>query len=637
MRTSEERLYSIKQKAAERAAAQARRSAKIKLLSVIAAALCIVIAANLILFVPFSSGIPDLTRFSASEYYPLMNKINELTYTPPRYKNNFEKLIHSIQSDGNMDTGISPEPLPPTTDRPDVSVSDDENTTSPSGENNYQDVTDNQVQGVTEGDLFKRTQTHLFYLAYNSENYTLSSYTIAGEDSALCSSLTISAEADTYFKGTPEMYISVEDTATIFANVWSYENDILYTTVISVDISDPLQMSVEGRVYISGSYVTSRYADGDFLLISNFRVRNNPDFDDESAFLPQYGTLDNLKSLPMDDIVFPEDANSARYTVICRIGGDMQVKGHTALLSYSQQAYVSEENIFVTRNLTEEYSEEDALYPIRIWRTEIACISYLGEGLEFKGAAITDGTVLNQYSMDEKDGLLRVVTTKDKIQKYTTDVSGKNYLYTEYSAALYIISLEDFTVRASLEDFAPIGEEVTSVRFEGDIAWVCTANVAALTDPVFRIDLTDTDNITYTDTGTIDGFSTSLVDFKDGTLLGIGYGNNIDLKIELYERDGESVTPICSYTEGCIFSRQYKAYYIGREEGLVGLHVNGDDNRYLLLHFDGYSISPILEVPLGSNEHRYDDTRATVIDGCLYVFTANGYFDAVNLPGTDNV
>ena len=245
--------------------------------------------------------------------------------------------------------------------------------------------------------------------------------------------------------------------------------------------------------------------------------------------------------------------------------------------------------------------------------------------------------MLNQYSMDEKDGLLRVVTTKDKIQKYTTDVSRKNYLYTEYSAALYIISLEDFTVRASLEDFAPIGEEVTSVRFEGDIAWVCTANVAALTDPVFRIDLTDTDNITYTDTGTIDGFSTSLVDFKDGTLLGIGYGNNIDLKIELYERDGESVTPICSYTEGCIFSRQYKAYYIGREEGLVGLHVNGDDNRYLLLHFDGYNISPILEVPLGSNEHRYDDTRATVIDGCLYVFTANGYFDAVNLPGTDNV
>lgn len=161
MRTSEERLYSIKQKAAERAAAQARRSAKIKFLSVIAAALCIVIAANLILFVPFSSGIPDLTRFSASEYYPLMNKINELTYTPPRYKNNFEKLIHSIQSDGNMDTGISPEPLPPTTDRPDVSVSDDENTTSPSGENDYQDVTDNQVQGVTEGDLFKRTQTHL--------------------------------------------------------------------------------------------------------------------------------------------------------------------------------------------------------------------------------------------------------------------------------------------------------------------------------------------------------------------------------------------------------------------------------------------------------------------------------------------
>lgn len=52
----------------------------------------------------------------------------------------------------------------------------------------------------------------------------------------------------------------------------------------------------------------------------------------------------------------------------------------------------------------------------------------------------------------------------------------------------------------------------------------------------------------------------------------------------------------------------------------------------MLLHFDGYTVEPILSLPLLTNA--LDFTRATVIDGVLYVITANGAdFIAEPLPG----
>ena len=81
-------------------------------------------------------------------------------------------------------------------------------------------------------------------------------------------------------------------------------------------------------------------------------------------------------------------------------------------------------------------------------------------------------------------------------------------------------------------------------RFDGTDAYVCTA--VQLTDPVFFFDLSDMDNITYKETGTIEGFSTSLVNFGNGYLLGIGTGNVWgSLKIEIYEESATGVVSVC--------------------------------------------------------------------------------------------
>ena len=200
-------------------------------------------------------------------------------------------------------------------------------------------------------------------------------------------------------------------------------------------------------------------------------------------------------------------------------------------------------------------------------------MSYAGGELTLLGSADIPGTIKDQYSMDERDGTLRAVTT---LNRYFPKSSGDASLLPPYgqNAGVYVISLSDFTVLGSLEWFAPEDEQVMSVRFESvrfekeeNAVWVCTA--IKITDPVFKIDLSDPKNITYIRTEDIDGYSTSLVDFTGGTLLGIGYGTWDSLKIEVYAEDGDSVRSLDAYeVKDASFASEYKAYLIDRENAL---------------------------------------------------------------------
>lgn len=621
MKTSTERTQDILARAD---AEKARRKKRIKLTSVLAAGLSLVLALNLVLFVPYNTAMPDLSAYRGSEYYSLMQQINELTYRPPRYKNNFEAWFGDLFSGKGDDMAQAP--------------GDAGNDPA------YSEVTDNQVQGVIEGDLFKRTDSHIFYLnaQSHSRSYTLYAYTIAGEASAPCGSLNVEPGDNRTFRGyaeSAEMYLSEDgDTVTLFTpvSVWNGKTSIVYTEIVGIDVSDPANMRETSRRYVSGNYVTSRSVEGDFLLISEFAVYSNPDFSDEAQYLPQAGELGSMETLPVDDIVCPDVATAARYTIVTRLNESAEIEDCLAFFSYTDEVYVSQNNVFVTRgyyNGEETVNGENVSYTVRESRTEISAVAYAGGELTLLGSADIPGTVKDQYSMDERDGTLRVVTT---LYRNFPESSGDVSLLPPYgqNAGVYVISLSDFTALGSLEWFAPEDEQVMSVRFEKEenAVWVCTA--IEITDPVFKIDLSDPKNITYIRTEDIDGYSTSLVDFAGGTLLGIGYGTWDSLKIEVYAEDGDSVRPLDAYeVEGAAFASEYKAYLIDRENALVGMHVvNWIDgsNTYVLLHFDGYELVELAKVKLASDLP--DLTRAAVVDGWLYIFTADETdFTAVQL------
>lgn len=640
MKTYKERTESILQKAQE---AQTKNKQIGKTVGIIAAALVAVTALNLALFLPYSNEPVSVEKHRNSKYYTVIKKLNEINYTPPMYKNNFEKwtaeaadFLDGIFS-GCGASGISPDM------NGGMDYWESEQT-----EGGYVETTDNQVAGVIEGDLLKRTDEYIFYFShgdsYSVGDEKLLIYSVAGEDTALVSQTDILApNGATYRYDSPEMYLSQDGNSLYFlqegyarrGDGWTQN----YTFVTTYDVSNPAQVEVEGCQTLSGYYVSSRFVDGQLLVITSCSTKYGADYGVEADFIPQYGEWENMQSVEAENIYCPEIAKSSKYTVIYELGGDnMAVQDSIALLSYSTEAYVSGENIFVTHEYAET-SEADNLKKT-VSKTEISCISYAGDGLELKGAVTVDGTVKNQYSMDEYQGILRVVTTTEEsysvVKNNGNNVSmDMNVKAPQKNANLYCVDISSFEIVGKVVGFAPDGESAESVRFDGDKAYVCTAEIVVFTDPVYAFNLSNVENITYVDTGVIAGYSTSLVNFTDGYLLGVGYGKTGGLKIEIYRETETNVESVCAVEYDASFSEDYKSYYIDRERGYIGLGATGNIDKtqsqswgsgYLLFQFDGSTLTQVLNaedvfLDGGDNEHK----RAVLIDGYFYMFSGKKF------------
>lgn len=551
-----------------------------------------VAALALVLFLPINHQPPSVRQYAKSEYYDVIRAINRAGYQKPHYDTLFEKYFVDARKDVDYDEGTLGVPMP-------GAGINGSGSYAPEGipGESYEEVTDNQVEGVIEGDLIKRSDKYIYYLRGD----TLAVYTIAGDASELVGSYHIKAEAALEYD-VKEMYVS-EDCTTVTVLISGYGEAFTpgrkerMVSLATLDVTDPANIREEERLYLTGSYLSSRLVDGKLLLMSEYCIPADCNFDRPETFLPRFGTATDMRCIAAEDVLLPQAMSARRYTVVTMLDQkDLSVTDTAAFFGCSAELYVSQDHIFAIGGYITEQAEP---------MSEIVCVGYGAEGFVHKGGARLSGTVKNQYSMDEYEGVLRIVTS-------TTKKGVRN-------ADLTCLSLTDWSVLAKVESFAPNGETVESVRFDGCYAYVCTAEVVMLTDPVYFFDLSDLDNITWKDTGTIDGYSGSLVNFGD-FLLGIGYGATRGLKIEVYEETADSVVPVAVYERPwCLFfAEQYKAYLIDRENGLVGLGtVEKGSSEYLLLLFDGYELTEIAKVPM---EGYPDDMRAVFIDGWLYVF-----------------
>lgn len=622
MKTFDERMASIREKSTfEKKKLRNRRIMAGAIVSVFTIALA------LVLFVPYRTDLPDVSMYADSPYYSVIQGLNKATYTPPRYKNNFDLVADTLLSFGskraptdggvvlpngiNGDLAQAGDSMAPTTAVPEADST-----------GKYEEVTDNQVEGVIEADLFKRSDQYLYYL----NNSELRVYSIAQADTALVGAYSIDPLANTSVIGDfygAEMYLS-QDCTTVMILMEGYtKEEGSVAAVITLDVSDPTAITQTGILLFEGSYISSRMVGDDILLTYNYGFyEGDIDFDALETFVPQYGTPGNMQLIDADDIICPEDVSSTRYTVVAKLDGkSLEVKDTAALMSYSQELYVSQDTIYATHSFVRTIDEGG--YYCEAAMTEITGISYTGDTLEILGSVQIEGSVQDQYSMDQYEGILRVAAS-------TTEMEGNRYngngaILTEgtvRNCSLYCIDLSTWEIAAAVENFAPNGDEVTSARFDGCMAYICTAEVVVLTDPVYFFDLSDLNNITWTDTGIIDGYSSSLINFGD-YLLGIGFGDGSEMKLEAYAEGAAGVESIGVYERWCSYPADYKAYYIDRENNLVGIPVQDWEEWehgnmfYLLLQFDGYKFREVKALPM--EYFACGATRATIIDGWLYV------------------
>ncbi len=516
---------------------------------------------------------------------------------------------------------------------------DDTNIAAPNaGEDGYVEVTDNQVEGVIEADIIKRTKTHVFY----KDRYKISVYKIDGENTELVSEYNFQAQDQNVYQ---EMYLT-EDGRTLillgsdrdaldFSSEDASLTRITATRIKFLNVSNPRHITERKTVSITGDYSSSRLVDGKLLVVSDYYVRKI-DCSDKRTLLPHVNTGSGYKPVAAESVIFPERLDSQRYAVVSQLDVDTCLyEDSVSLLGYSSDIYVSKDKIFLTRGYSAEGIFEADGKRLKANRrvTDISAVSFGGDGFEYLGGATVEGRVLNQYSMDEHEGILRVATTTTKFLPDRSILIGLNKQPDSvWNASLYCIDISTWETVGTVENFAPDGESIQSVRFDGTDAYVCTAETTYFLDPVYFFDLSDMSNITYTDTGTIDGYSHSLVDFGDGYLLGIGFGADSGiLKIEMYAEEGDKVVSLASYEkENVRFSSDYKDYFIDREKGLIGLayyqYTDTYRDRYtefILLHFNGSEFEEIVC-------ERYGDVgeqsfRAVIEGDHLYIFCSGEF------------
>lgn len=590
------------------------------------ACLVLLFALSLYLFIPITNKGPKVTAYEDSEYFPIIEKIADYRYKPKNYKNNFQAL-----TSGFFSIFLKFGAMAPGDD-----AANSENSAPGSSNGKYDETTDNQVSGVIESDLIKRTDKYIFRLGSDggSAINALKVYSIDGDNSTKIAEFSIPGfadeKSDRYHER--EMYLSADaNTVTVISPYYDQDYNSR-VRIISIDVSDLNDIKIKKTISIDGMYNSSRMVDGQLLFISEYTVKSGDiDYENPETFVPSITDGDESSVIKFEDIVYPNKLGSTRYSIVALIEEEsLELLKAYALLDFYDDIYVSESNVYVTKEYAAKENLDDSGSYVSRNMVDIAVLGYNNDTLERKGVLTAEGSVLDQYSMDEYDGHFRVVTSTR--EQLVTNYDNANLSSrTTVSASLTIFNLESFEQVAKVRNFAPEGESVSSVRFDGTEAYVCTAIIQTFSDPVFFFDLSDYSNITYTDTGIIDGFSSSLIQLGDGYLLGIGEESWQYSKVEVYEQIADQVLSVDAYKFIGEYSGIYKSYFIDRENDLFGFAItylkdeesyNNYSNVYMLLHFNGYELVEVARIELAEDTNP-DRIRAFIADGYLYITNDN--------------
>ncbi len=197
----------------------------------------------------------------------------------------------------------------------------------------------------------------------------------------------------------------------------------------------------------------------------------------------------------------------------------------------TQPGLVSSSSLFASYS-NGIYANRDHLYVFSpIWEAEHAQTRVLefawangDRAIELLATGVIDGTLLNQFSADEFEGKLRVATTTSSFANNT------------FTQANNLVVLENvngtLTQVGAVENFAA-NEQIYSVRFNGDQAFVVTFRRI---DPLFVFDLSDPTTPVITGELEVPGYSSYLKLIDQNHLLAIGRSTtDAATKVALYD------------------------------------------------------------------------------------------------------
>ena len=391
-------------------------------------------------------------------------------------------------------------------------------------------TTNNQVQGVDEADLVKNDGKYIYSV---KDGYLIITDSNGGNPVIVAKKL-LATNGQTI----SGLFVNENRLAVILEN-YRYTSFGANVKIMILDVSDKENIKTVKEITQNGYYNTARMIGDKVYLLSNHTINNSIEKDKAETYVP---CVDNTAILESKICVI-DDFETPSYLVISSINlKDGEIIDNTAILGGAQNVYCNNENLFYTFSKHGK-SEEDENIEYKT-ETTIVKLSLNGGKIKTEATGTVSGTPLNQFSMDEYENNLRIVTTVD----VTKNVKTNNFVSSVESTsknALYVLD-KNLNQIGQIEDLA-VGERVYSVRFDGAVGYFVTFRQV---DPLFTVDLKDPTNPQILSELKIPGFSEYLHTYGKGRLFGFGksateQGSVTGLKISMFDvSDPSDVTEL---------------------------------------------------------------------------------------------
>jgi uncharacterized secreted protein with C-terminal beta-propeller domain len=306
-----------------------------------------------------------------------------------------------------------------------------------------------------------------------------------------------------------------------------------------------------------------------------------------------------------------------------------------AVVTDGDTVYASQESIYVaTQRWAERLSEPGTGAPPPGVTTAIHKFRFAGDDeTEYRGSGQIGGHLLNQWSLSEHDGVLRVASTEAPV--WWDDTMARE------SESFLTTLAERGGKLVQLGRVGGLGksERVYSVRFIGETGYVVTFRQI---DPLYVLDVSDPDSPRVRGELKIPGYSAYLHPVDDGLLLGVGQdatdeGRVLGTQVSLFDvSDPASPKRLAGRTIGQGWSEaewDHHAFLYWPATRLAVLPVQAPDFAGAV----GLRVGRSALADVGSVSHESAPVRrALVVGGTLYTVSEAG-MKASTLAGLDEV
>jgi uncharacterized secreted protein with C-terminal beta-propeller domain len=317
-----------------------------------------------------------------------------------------------------------------------------------------------------------------------------------------------------FFAEEPLLPRIIEGGKVLEQNADAYYYDVPYenlsiTTVASINVQDSSENINSQRIFMRGS--ESLYMSNERLYLTSTRFVDQYMVQMKAYEEFLYGRLPQTSKAAIQEIqsisneILSLNEKNAKIRAIYERYLARLTKQEAEVVFERMDAYMLD---FFTHNYDE------------LEKTSLTSFDVRDGQIQQRATGAVRGTILNQFSMDESNGVFRIATNVSPFTPWVLSEKGRAALeeiLPEDHNQVHTLDL-DLKPLASLEDIAP-NERIYSTRFMGDKLYMVTFEQV---DPFFVIDLSDANNPRVEGELKLPGFSQYLHPYNENFIIGFG-------------------------------------------------------------------------------------------------------------------